>query len=131
MISKIKQAFAAWDSSKSIWENLKNISGIIVDSLKEWWETSPFKVAYETYIAPVVESLKNLMQRIKDIWSKFNWDENKSFVDNLMSFWDKVKQGIKEWWEGSPIKTAWDKIADWFSDLWGKLKEKFEESGIG
>jgi len=68
---------------------------------------------------------------LKDIWAKFSWDENKSFIDNLMSFWENVKAGIIEWWNGSVIKTYWDKIADWFSDLWGKIKEKWNESAFG
>lgn len=49
---KIVQAFSAWDTNKSIWENLKNISGIIVDAVVEWWDKSPFKEFYEKYLEP-------------------------------------------------------------------------------
>ena len=39
-----------------------------------------------------------------------------------MAFWENMKAAIIEWWNGSTIKTYWDKIANWFSDLWGKIK---------
>ena len=131
LIARVKQAFSAWDTSKSIWDNLKNIAGIIKQAVMEWWETSPFKKAYDSVVAPVIDSVKNLVQRLKDIWQKFSWDEDKTFIQNLMAFWDSVKASIIEWWNGSPIKTYWEKITSWFSDLWGKIKEKWNESAIG
>ena len=61
LIARVKQAFSAWDTSKSIWDNLKNIAGIIKQAVMEWWETSPFKKAYDSVVAPVIDSVKNLV----------------------------------------------------------------------
>lgn len=38
-------------------------------------------------LQPFIESLQNLAARIQSIWKNFKWDENLSFIDNLMNFW--------------------------------------------
>lgn len=65
--NRIVQAFSAWDTSKSIWENLKNIGGIIKDSVLEWWNESPFKAFYEQYLEPFVNSAKDLFNRLMNL----------------------------------------------------------------
>jgi len=92
----------------------------------EWWETSPFKKAYDTYIKPIVDSLRDLMNRIKSIWANFKWDENKSFVDNLMGFWDNIKSAIREWWNSSIIKTYWDMLVNYVKDLLKPIKDWYD-----
>jgi len=73
-VERIKNAFAQWDTNKSIWENLKNIGGIIKDSIKEWWEKSSIKVAYDTYIKPIVDKIQSVVidaiNKLSDmVWS--------------------------------------------------------------
>lgn len=133
LYNKIKQAFAQWDTNKSIWENLKNISGIIVDSVKEWWENSPFKEFYDKHLDPIVKSLANLIDRIKTIWQNFKWDENKSFIENMKGIASTIKDGVIEWWTSAdnPIRAAYnehikpmiDKIKDVVAPIVEKIKE--------
>ena len=133
LYEKIKTAFSAWDTNKSIWENLKNISGIIKDSVMEWWENSPFKEFYDKYLDPIVKSLGNLVNRIKTIWNNFKWDENKSFLENLKGFASTIVQAVKDWWNDpeNPIKATYnkyikpivDKISEKISPIIEKLKE--------
>lgn len=130
---KIVKAFSAWDTNKSIWENLKNISGIIIDSLKEWWKTSPLKAAYDKHIKPMVDSVGELISRIKDIWKNFKWDEKKSFMENLSGLGKTVINEISEWWKkaDNPIRKFYDKsikpIFDAISDAIRPFIEKVKE----
>lgn len=50
----IFKAFDAWDSNKSVWDNLKNMTSIIKDAVMQWWETSPFKTFYDKYLSPYI-----------------------------------------------------------------------------
>lgn len=120
-----------WDESKSFFENMKSLGSIIIDAVKSWWETSPFKAAYDTYVAPILQSLSDLVTRVKAIWAGFSWDENKSFVGNLMSFWDNIKAAIQDWWKGSPIKTYWDKLVDYLTNLAQKVTTWFKGTKVG
>lgn len=126
---KIVKAFSAWDTNKSIWENLKNIAGIIKDAIMEWWETSPFKAAYDKFIKPVVESVSNLITRIKKIWANFKWDENKSFIDNLRDITGIIKDAVMKWWtdDKNPIRKFYNEhikpIIDTLSDFAKNVKD--------
>ena len=81
------------------------------------------------------------MERIKDIWAKFQWDENKSFVDNLRALGGILKDGIVEWWKDpdNPIKGFYDEhiapiiekiseivapIIEKVKEVWNSIKEK-------
>lgn len=110
---KITKAFSAWDTNKSIWENLKNIGGIIKDSLVEWWETSPFKVLWDTKVWPMIEpfvkSLTDLKNRIVNAFK--GWDTNKSIWNNLKNIGGIIKNAVVEWWndDKNPIKAVYNK----------------------
>ena len=101
------------------------------DAVLDWWETSPFKVFYETYLEPIILSVQDLIARIQNIWANFKWDENLSFCENLMVFWNQVKAAIIEWWNGSIIKTYWDKLTDWLSNVWQKVKDWWNSTSLG
>ena len=137
----IVKAFSAWDTNKSIWENLKNIGGIVVDSVKKWWDTSPFKAFYENHLEPIIQSLGNLVKRIKTMWANFNWDENKSFIENMKNIASIIKDGVIQWWndKDNPIRNIYQKhivpiinkmkkfskaIMDGISEWWKKSKLK-------
>ena len=119
-----------WDENKSFFENLKCLASIVKDAVLDWWNTSPFKTFYETYLDPIIKSIQDLIGRIKSIWVNFNWDENKSFVDNLMSFWNNVKTAIQDWWKSSPIKVYWDKLVAYVQDLLKPLREWYDNSAL-
>lgn len=110
---KIVQAFSAWDTSKSIWENLKNIGGIIKDSVIEWWNESPFKKLWDETVWPMVkpfiESLTDLKNKIVNAFR--GWDSNKSIWDNLKNLASTIKTAIIEWWndDKNPIKAVYNK----------------------
>lgn len=110
---KIVQAFSAWDTSKSIWENLKNIGGIIKDSVVEWWNESPFKKLWDETVWPMVkpfiESLTDLKNRIVNAFR--GWDSNKSIWENLKNIASTIKTAIIEWWndDKNPIKAVYNK----------------------
>ena len=120
-----------WDENKSFFENLKCLASIVKDAVLDWWNTSPFKTFYETYLDPIIKSVHDLIQRIKNIWNNFNWDENKSFLENLKAFWDECWSAIKSWWEGSTIKKYWDMLTDWLSNIWQKVKDWWNGTSIG
>lgn len=120
-----------WDENKSFFENLKCLASIVKDAVLDWWNTSPFKTFYETYLDPIIKSVQDLIQRIKNIWNNFNWDENKSFLENLKAFWDECWSAIKSWWEGSTIKKYWDMLTDWLSNIWQKVKDWWNGTSIG
>ena len=110
---KIVQAFSAWDTSKSIWENLKNIGGIIKDSVIEWWNESPFKKLWDETVWPMVkpfiESLTDLKNRIVNAFR--GWDSNKSIWENLKNLASTIRTAIVEWWsdDKNPIKAVYNK----------------------
>ena len=129
---KIVKAFSAWDSNKSIWENLKNMTSIIKDAVVEWWNGSPFKEFYDKHLDPIVKSLGDLINRIKAIWANIKWDENKSFIDNLKDIGGILVDGIKEWWNATdnPIRATWDKVIEWFKDMTKPIVEWYEKSKL-
>lgn len=120
-----------WDESKSFFENLKCLGSIVKDAVIDWWNNSPFKVFYDTYITPAVQSLIELIGRIKTIWSNFSWDENKSFIDNFLDLWAQIKLSIVEWWNGSPIKEYWNRIVEFVLNIWTKIKDWWNSTAIG
>lgn len=89
LVGRIKAIWSNfhWDESKSFFENLKCLGSIVKDAVIDWWNNSPFKVFFDRYISPAVQSLIELIDRIKTIWSNFSWDENKSFIDNFLDLW--------------------------------------------
>ncbi len=46
-----------WDENKSFFENLKCLASIVKDAVLDWWNTSPFKTFYETYLDPIIKSV--------------------------------------------------------------------------
>lgn len=112
---------------------MKNIGGIIVDSVKQWWETSPFKEFYDKHLNPIIQSLGNLITRIKAIWANFKWDENKSFIENLKDFGKTIVEAISEWWNSpdNPVKKVYTKyiepIVDKIKTVIAPIVEKVKE----
>lgn len=121
---KIAKAFSAWDTNKSIWENLKNIGGIIKNAVVEWWETSPFKVLWDTKVWPMIEpfvkSLTDLKNRIVNAFK--GWDSSKSIWDNLKNIASTIKDAIIEWWndDKNPIKAVYNK---YIAPIVGKIRD--------
>lgn len=130
--NKIVKAFSAWDTNKSIWDNLKNIGGIIKDSLVEWWETSPFKVLWDTKVWPMIEpfvkSLTDLKNRIVNAFK--GWDSNKSFWENLKNVGSIVWDTIKDWWSKSIFKEYWEKAKTLINDVMAPIRNWYETSAL-
>lgn len=105
-INRIRNAFSVWDTTKSVWENLKNIGSIVKDSVKEWWETSPFKPIVDAFI----EDIKGFISVIKNAFSA--WDPNISVWDNMKNIGSIIVGSVKEWWETSTLKEWVDKIVN-------------------
>ena len=133
----IVKAFSAWDTNKSIWENLKNISGIIKDAVVSWWNDSPFKVFYEKHIEPFVKSAADLFSRLKNLGGFIKqaildwWNGDSSLGDTLKNIGTTVWNTVKEWWNGSVFKEYWDKLTSYLSDLLQPLRQWWEESWLG
>lgn len=133
----IVKAFSAWDTNKSIWENLKNISGIIKDAVVSWWNDSPFKVFYEKHIEPFVKSAADLFKRLKNLGGFIKqaildwWNGDSSLGDTLKNIGTTVWNTVKEWWNGSVFKEHWDKLTSYLSDLLQPLRQWWEESWLG
>lgn len=133
----IVKAFSAWDTNKSIWENLKNISGIVKDAVVSWWNDSPFKVFYEKHIEPFVKSAADLFKRLKNLGGFIKqaildwWNGDSSLGDTLKNIGTTVWNTVKEWWNGSVFKEHWDKLTSYLSDLLQPLRQWWEESWLG
>ena len=108
--NKIVQAFSAWDTNKSIWENLKNIGGIIKNAVAEWWEGSPFKQFWDNKVWPMLEPFITSLTELKDnIVQAFSaWDVNQSIWDNLKNIGGIIISSVSEWYENSPFKKVID-----------------------
>ena len=121
-----------WDESKSFFENLKCLASIVKDAVLDWWNSSPFKVFYEQHLEPIVNSVKNLIERVKTIWNNFKWDESASFAENLGSLAGVLVQGIKDWWNDpdNPIRATWDKVVDWFKDMTKPIVDWYNSSPL-
>ena len=132
----IVQAFSAWDPNISIWDNLKNIGGILIESITQWWNESPFKVFYESYIEPCVRSAMDLIQRLKNISGVVKdaildwWNGDSSLGETLSNIGGIVWDTVKEWWEGSVFKTYWEKLRDYLMDVTKPLREWYEKSAL-
>ena len=130
--NRIAKAFSAWDANKSIWENLKNISGIVKDSVVAWWNDSPFKVFYEKHIQPFVMSARDLFGRLKNLGGFLKqaildwWNGDSSLGQTLSNIGTTVWNTVKEWWNGSVFKEYWDKLANYLGDLIQPLGEWYE-----
>ena len=111
---KIVKAFSAWDTNKSIWENLKNIGGIIKDSIVEWWENSPFKTLWDETVWPMLEpfitSLSELKDRIVKAFSA--WNPEISIWENLKNIGGILIDSLTEWYEKSPFKLVIDELVN-------------------
>lgn len=108
---RIVKAFSAWDSNKSIWENLKNIGGIIKDAVIAWWNDSPFKEFYENNLKPFIDSVKDLFGRLANLGGFIKqaildwWNGDSSLGDTLKNIGSTLVNAVKEWWNGdNPIR---------------------------
>lgn len=132
----IVKAFSAWDTNKSIWENLKNISGIIKDSVMQWWEDSPFKVFYEGKIKPFVESAKDLFNRLKNLGGVIKdaildwWNGDSSLGETIGNIGGIVWDTIVDWWNSSIFKEYWEKLKNYLNDLMKPIKDWYEQSKL-
>lgn len=114
--NRIVQAFSAWDTSKSIWENLKNIGSIVKNSVLEWWNESPFKAFYEQYLEPFVNSAKDLFNRLANLGGFIKdaildwWNGDSSLGDTLKNIGTTIMDTVKEWYATSPLKPVVDEI---------------------
>lgn len=135
--NSIVKAFSAWDTNKSIWENLKNISGIIKDAVVSWWNDSPFKVFYEKHIQPFVKSAADLFKHLKNLGGFIKqaildwWNGDSSLGDTLKNIGTTVWNTVKEWWSGSVFKEYWDKLVNYLDNLLKPLKDWWNESWLG
>ena len=133
---KIVKAFSAWDPNKSVWDNLKNIGSILKDTIVEWWENSPFKVFYETYIKPLVMSAADLVKRLMNLGTYLKeailswWNGDSSLAETLGNIGGIVWQTIVDWWEGSVFKTYWEKLKVYFDDMVKPLVDWYNESDL-
>ena len=59
LFDRIKSIWAnfKWDENKSFFDNLKCLASIVKDAVLDWWNTSPFKTFYETYLDPIIKSV--------------------------------------------------------------------------
>lgn len=134
MKDRIVKAFSAWDSNKSIWENLKNIGGIIKDSVIEWWKDSPFNKFYEQYLDPFVQSAKDLFNRLSNLGGFIKnaildwWNGDSTLSETLTNIGGRVWDTIKEWWEGSIFKEYWEKAKVLLSDMVKPIKDWYNKS---
>ena len=133
---KIVKAFSAWDTNKSIWENLKNISGIIKDSVVQWWEESPFKIFYEKHIQPFVESAVDLFNRLKNLGGFIKeaildwWNGDSSLSETIGNIGGIVWQTIVDWWNTSIFKEYWDKLKVYLNDVMKPIKDWYDNSKL-
>lgn len=109
LVQRIKDVWKNfnWDENKSFFENLKCIASIVTDAVLDWWNSSPFKTFYETYLEPFVNDIRAFVGRITQAFSE--WDTNKSIWENLKNIGGIIRESIKEWWEDSTIKKYYDK----------------------
>ena len=121
--NKIVNAFSAWDTNKSVWENLKNIGGIIRDSIADWWndDNNPVRKMYNTYISPFVESITNLKDKIVSAFS--GWDTSKSVWENMKNIGGIIRDSIADWWndDKNPIKRVYN---EYIKPMIDTVKEK-------
>lgn len=132
----IVKAFSAWDTNKSIWENLKNIGSILRDTIVEWWDNSPFKVFYETYLKPFVDSASELFKQLMNLGSYIKdaildwWNGDSSLGETISNIGSIVWNTIKEWWDTSIFKEYWEKLKNYLSDLMQPLREWWKNSPL-
>ena len=123
--NKIVNAFSAWDTNKSVWENLKNIGGIIRDSIADWWndDNNPVRKMYNTYISPFVESITNLKDKIVSAFS--GWDTSKSVWENMKNIGGIIRDSIADWWndDKNPIKRVYN---EYIKPMIDTVKEKIQ-----
>ena len=133
----IVKAFSAWDVNKSIWDNLKNIGGILKDVIVNWWDNSPFKTFYEQNIKPFVVSAKDLFNRLENLGGFIKdaivswWNGDSSLGDTLKNIGSKVWDTIVEWWNKSIFKKYWEKLKVYLDDLLKPLRDWWKESWLG
>lgn len=134
---KIVKAFSSWDTNKSIWENLKNIGGILKNAVIEWWNNdNPFKKVYDEYVQPVIGDIVNFINTVKNAFAQ--WDTNKSIWENLKNIGGIILDSLSEWWENSAIKKIWDEkisplidqLKNYLSDLLKPLIEWYNKSDL-
>lgn len=139
LVERIKSIWKAfkWDGNKSFFDNVKCIASIIKDAVVDWWQTSPIKTAYDATLGPIVESVGNLVKRIKEIWNNFKFDPNISFIDNLKNLGSIIRQAIVDWWKAddNPVRAAYnkylkpiiDKITGWLEPIFNWIKKIFDK----
>ena len=106
----IVKAFSAWDPNISIWDNMKNMAGIIKNAVLDWWENSPFKILWDQTVWPMLEPFITSLTELKDrIVNAFKaWDTDKSIWENLKNLSSIIVSSVKEWYENSPFKKVID-----------------------
>lgn len=97
----------------------------------DWWDGSAFKKFYTAYLDPAVHSIQDLIKKIKAVWSNLSWDENKSFLDNMMTVWNAMADAIKSWWETSELKQWVNKLKDFGKNVKDAIVDWWNNSSIG
>lgn len=136
--------FKGWDTNKSFWENIKNMAGLIKDAVVAWWNESPFKVFYEKYLEPFVNSAADLFKRLANLGGFIKqaildwWNGDSSLGDTLKNIGTTVKNVVVDWWNGSIFKKTWDervvplidKLKNYLNDLIKPIREWYETSWL-
>ena len=137
---KIMKAFSAWDTNKSIWDNLKNMTSIIKDAVVEWWDTSPFKTLWDQSVWPMIKMFINELTKLKDtLLGVFKgWDTNKPFLENLVGLGTAIVSAVKQWWTESELKKLYDrhiqplidKALAYLNDLLKPIRDWYDQSAL-
>lgn len=137
---KIVKAFSAWDTNKSIWENLKNMTSIIKDAVVEWWDTSPFKTLWDQSVWPMIKMFIDELTKLKNtLLGVFKgWDTNKPFLENLVGLGTAIVSAMKKWWTESELKKLYDKHVQplidkalaYLNDLLKPIRDWYDKSDL-
>ena len=110
----IKPLFSE-ETWSAMWDGVKSACDTKWGELKEWWDSSTFKVIWEEDIVPWFS---------EEQWSLL-WD------NIILSFNTKWNE-LKEWWNTSALVVWWEEdVSPWFetddwSALWDNVKSAFE-----
>jgi alpha-glucuronidase len=125
--------FKGWDTTKSFWENMKNMADLIKNAIIDWWNESSFKNFYEKNLKPFVDSTKDLFKRLDNLGGFIKqaisdwWNGDSSLGETLTNIGTTIKNAVIDWWNESSFKKFYEKnlkpFVDSTKDLFNRLSD--------
>lgn len=114
------------------------------DKAEKWLKSFSFEEMFNKLVDQLMAPFRWLQEKVIKLWEEFSWDETwgkittfvTESIDSVVTGFNKLKDGIIEWWDswsisdiidniGKQVSEISDAIKNWFGEKLNKVKNFF------